>query len=94
MTPAIHHNPANQEFTAGPSNQQAELAYSLPAAGVIDFVHTFVPEAERGQGIAEALAKTALAYARQQHLRVRTSCEFMAGYVQQHQQEYADLLDS
>jgi predicted GNAT family acetyltransferase len=90
----IHHNAANQEFTAGPADQQAELAYSLPAAGVIDFVHTFVPEEQRGQGIADELAQTALAYARQQHLKVRTSCQFMASYVQQHHQEYADLLAS
>lgn len=89
----IHHDTANQAFTTGPTNQPAELAYSLPAAGIIDFVHTFVPEAERGQGVANELAKTGLAYARQHHLRVRTSCEFMASYVQQHHAEYTDLLD-
>lgn len=89
----IRHNTADQSFTTGSGDQQAELAYSLPAAGIIDFVHTFVPEAQRGQGLAEKLAQAALTYARQQHLRVRTSCEFMAGYVQQHHQEYADLLD-
>lgn len=88
----IQHNPANQEFTLGTADQQAELAYSLPAAGVIDFVHTFVPETQRGQGVAEQLAEAALAYARQQHLKVRTSCEFMAGYVQRHHAQYADLL--
>jgi predicted GNAT family acetyltransferase len=91
---AIHHNAANQEFTSGPADQQAELAYSLPAAGVIDFVHTFVPENQRGQGLADELAQAGLAYARQQHLKVRTSCRFMAGYVQQHHQQYADILDS
>lgn len=89
----IQHNSANQEFTTGDSPQQAELAYSLPSAGVIDFVHTFVPEAQRGQGIAEELAKTALAYASQQHLKVRTSCPFMADYVQRHHKEYAAILD-
>lgn len=88
----IQHDSANQEFTAGPADQQAELAYSLPAAGVIDFVHTFVPESQRGQGVADQLAETALAYARQAHLKVRTSCEFMASYVQRHHQQYADLL--
>jgi predicted GNAT family acetyltransferase len=90
----IHHNAANQEFTSGPATQQAELAYSLPAAGVIDFVHTFVPENQRGQGIADELAQAGLAYARQQQLKVRTSCPFMADYVQQHHKEYADLLAS
>lgn len=89
---SVQHNANSQSFTSGPADQQAELAYSLPAAGVIDFVHTFVPEAQRGQGIAEELAKTGLAYARQRHLKVRTSCEFMAGYVQEHAGEYQDLM--
>ena len=89
----IHHSATNQSFTTGAADQQAELAYSLPAAGVIDFVHTFVPENQRGHGVADELAKAGLAYARQQHLKVRTSCPFMADYVQHHQ-EYADLLAS
>ncbi|MEJ7663888.1 MAG: N-acetyltransferase [Hymenobacter sp.] len=45
-------------------------------------MHTFVPEAQRGQGLAEQLGQAGLAYAQQQHLRVRTSCEFMTAYVQ------------
>ena len=81
---AIHHDAAGHRFTSGPADQPAELVYTLPAPGVIDFVHTFVPEAERGQGVADELAQAGLAYARQQHLRVRTSCEFMQGYVQKH----------
>ena len=88
----IHHDPANQEFTAGSPEEPAELAYSLPQEGVIDFTHTFVPEADRGQGTADELARAGLAYARQQRLKVRTSCEFMAAFVQRHRAEYADIL--
>ena len=88
----IHHDTANQEFTAGSGDGQAELAYSLPDAGTIDFSHTFVPEDERGQGIADELARAGLAYARQQHLKVRTSCEFMNAFVQKHKEEYQDML--
>jgi predicted GNAT family acetyltransferase len=88
----IQHSTANQQFTAGAAADQAELAYSLPAPGVIDFTHTFVPEDQRGQGIADKLAETALTYAREHQLRVRTSCEFMASYVQRHHAQYADML--
>lgn len=88
----IQHDAANQAFTAGPPAQQAELAYALPAPGLIDFTHTFVPEADRGQGTGDELARAGLAYARQQHLHVRTSCEFMAAFVQRHHAEYADIL--
>ncbi len=88
----IHHDPANQEFTAGSPEEPAELAYSLPQEGIIDFTHTFVPEDQRGQGLAEELARTGLAYARQQHLRVLTSCKFMRAFVQRNKGEYQDIL--
>jgi predicted GNAT family acetyltransferase len=88
----IHHDPANQEFTTGSPEQPAELAYSLPDTGVIDFTHTFVPEDQRGQGTANELARAALAYARQHHLKVRTSCEFMEAFVQRNKAEYQDIL--
>ncbi|RYJ06062.1 MAG: hypothetical protein EON52_08315, partial [Actinomycetales bacterium] len=52
-----------------------------PAEGVIDFTHTFVDEALRGQGVADELARAALAFARAQHLKVKTSCTFMKGFV-------------
>jgi predicted GNAT family acetyltransferase len=89
----IQHHPEDQAFTAGPAAAPAELAYSLPAPGVIDFTHTFVPEDQRGQGQADELARTGLAYAREQHLKVRTSCEFMAAFAQRHHAEYADILE-
>lgn len=88
----IRHQPNDQEFTATHAGYTAELAYSFPDEGVIDFSHTFVDEGLRGQGVADALAREALAYARQQHLRVRTSCQFMANFVRRHHAEYQDLL--
>jgi predicted GNAT family acetyltransferase len=91
MSVSIEHQPQDQEFTTILNGHTAELAYSPPADGVIDFTHTFVDEALRGQGVGEALAAEALTYARQQGLRVRTSCRFMAAYVQRHP-EYQDLL--
>jgi len=91
----IQHNVTSQSFTAGEANQPpAELAYELPAPGLVDFVHTFVPEARRGQGEADALARAGLAFARAQHLRVRTSCPFMAAFVARHHAEYAAILEA
>ena len=88
----IHHDSAAHRFTAAQAGHTGELAYALPAPGTIDFVHTFVDEALRGRGVADELARAALAYARAQHLQVRTSCEFVADFVQRHRAEYADLL--
>ncbi|GAA3953571.1 GNAT family N-acetyltransferase [Hymenobacter algoricola] len=93
MNPTLTHNQDEQAFYASQQGYEAELTYSRPADNVIDFTHTFVDEQLRGKGVGELLAKTALAFAREQHLRVRTSCSFVRGFVEQHQQEYQDLLD-
>mgnify|MGYP002780721064 CR=1 FL=1 len=92
MASSIQHHPHDQQFSLQQDGHSAELAYSLPAPGIIDFTHTFVDEGLRGKGLAQELARTALAYARDQHLKVRTSCRFVAGYVQRHP-EYQPLLD-
>ena len=89
---SIKHDPSSQEFTTTRDGQSAELAYARPSDDVIDFTHTFVDEALRGQGLADELARAALAYAREQKLKVKTSCTFVAAFVKKHPAEYADLL--
>ncbi|SET56929.1 GNAT family N-acetyltransferase [Hymenobacter actinosclerus] len=93
MPLSVQHQPENQEFTVSQEGHSAELSYSRPTEGVIDFTHTFVEEELRGQGIGDELAKAGLAYARENNLKVRTTCSFMAGYVAQHP-DYQDLLES
>ncbi|MFD2720516.1 GNAT family N-acetyltransferase [Hymenobacter monticola] len=88
----ITHHAADQEFTVLRDGYTAELAYARPADGVIDFTHTFVDEGLRGQGVADELARTGLAFARENQLKVKTSCTFMHGFVKRHHDEYADIL--
>ncbi|GAB3868558.1 GNAT family N-acetyltransferase [Hymenobacter segetis] len=88
----IKHDPKNQEFTLSQDGHTGELAYARPAEGIIDFTHTFVDEDLRGQGLADELARAALAFAREHQLKVKTSCTFMNGFVKKHHAEYADLL--
>ncbi|OGX88208.1 GNAT family N-acetyltransferase [Hymenobacter glacialis] len=89
---SIQHSPTDQQFTTTRDGFEAELAYFLPADGVIDFTHTFVDEGLRGQGVADELARSAMAFAREEKLKVKTSCTFMAGFVARNRDEYADLL--
>ncbi len=89
---SIQHDTTNQEFTTTRDGHPAELAYARPSDDVIDFTHTFVDEALRGQGLADELARAGLAFAREQKLKVKTTCTFMAGFVQKHHAEYADIL--
>ena len=88
----IKHDTADQQFTTTRDGHEAELAYSRPTEGIIDFTHTFVDEALRGQGLGDDLARAGLAFARENHLGVKTTCTFMAGFVKRHHAEYADIL--
>ena len=58
----------------------------------IHFLHTEVPDALEGQGIASQLAKTALEFARAENLKVWPYCPFFEVYIQRHS-EYANLVD-
>ncbi|MDB5234510.1 MAG: hypothetical protein JWR44_1503 [Hymenobacter sp.] len=89
---AIHHDAQDQEFTTVRGGYKAELAYSRPTKDVIDFTHTYVEEELRGKGVADELARAALDFARHEHLKVKTTCTFMAGFVKRHHADYADIL--
>ncbi|MCC2548617.1 N-acetyltransferase [Hymenobacter sp. BT175] len=88
----VEHIQSEQTFKVNVTGDEAELTYSRPEKDLVDFEHTFVPEPMRGQGIAEEMARHALDFARQEKLRVLTSCRFMAGFVKRHHADYADLL--
>ena len=59
--------------------------------GHVTLPHTVVPDAFAGKGVASALAKAALGYARDHQLTVKPTCAFMAGYITKHP-EYHDLV--
>ena len=88
--PDIRHDADASQFTAEVEGGRAELAYRQ-RDGVIAFVHTFVPEAARGEGVGDALVRAGLDYARTHDLRVRADCPFVAAYVERHP-EAQDLL--
>ena len=68
--PVIEHDAAASAFVARVEGGLAECAYRLQG-DVMNIVHTEVPPASEGRGIAAALVQAALAYARAQGLRVR-----------------------
>lgn len=89
-TITVKDNPEANRFEAIVSGHTAVAMYEI-AQGVITFTHTRVPESLRGKGIANELAKTALAAARAQGLRVVPKCTFFASYMKRHA-ETQDLL--
>jgi uncharacterized protein len=80
----------NGRFELEQSGHVAWLEYNL-AGGVLQLIHTEVPPALRGKGIAGELAQTALTWARENHLKVDVVCPSVAEYLKKHP-EYADLV--
>jgi predicted GNAT family acetyltransferase len=71
-------------------NQLAVLTYERQADRII-FLHTGVPPALEGHGVANALAHFALEDARSQKLAVVPVCRFVASYIRRHP-EYQSLV--
>ncbi len=62
------------------------------AGHAIVFTHTGVPPEIEGRGIAGALTRAALEYARVQQLKVVPQCPFVRKYLEKHS-EFRDLVD-
>ena len=80
----------NGRFELERDGQVAYLEYTI-ARDVLELLHSEIPQSLRGTGIASTLAKTALDWARDHHMRVDVVCPFVAAYLLSHP-EYSDLV--
>ena len=83
-------NEAGQRYEALVDGQLAVITYRRQGDRIV-FIHTEVPEALEGRGIAGAMARVALDEARAQGLEVIPRCPFVAAYIRRHP-EYLDLV--
>ncbi|HLT44942.1 MAG TPA: GNAT family N-acetyltransferase [Luteimonas sp.] len=77
-------------FEASFPEGRALLEYSS-SAGRMVIMHTGVPPALRGRGLAGQLVRAALEYARAQGLAVEPRCSYAAEWIRRHP-GYGDLL--
>lgn len=77
----ISHQPELHRFISRVDVEEALLEYRLLPDNGIDFTRTFVPEALRGQGIAEKLVRTGIAWAREQEYEVQASCWYVTRFL-------------
>jgi predicted GNAT family acetyltransferase len=88
--PAIEHRPELQLFQAQVEGALCVLEYER-AGQIMAIVHTGVPAAVGGRGIAAALTRAALDTARREGWKVRPQCSYAAAWLQRHP-DYHDLL--
>jgi len=86
----VVHNEAQNRFEVSQEGHLAELDYQRTDNQII-FTHTSVPAALEGRGIAGALVKTGLNYARDHGLEVVPLCPFVKGYIER-KPEYQALV--
>jgi predicted GNAT family acetyltransferase len=90
MSYPIQHDADAHQFTATVESQLSLLQYRLKD-GVMKIVHTAVPAAFAGHGIAGDLMRAALETARSNGWRVVPACSYALAFFERHP-EYSDLL--
>src|SRR5438309_2283891 len=80
----------NGRFEIERDGQVAYLEYSL-AGKILELIHTEVPEALRGHGMATLLVESALKWAGEHRVKIDVVCPIVADYMKKHP-EYSDML--
>lgn len=86
----VRHNAAEHRFESEVDGHLSVAEYANQEGAMV-FTHTFVPSELRGRGLAEALVRAGLDYAREQKARVVPACSYVATFIQRYP-EYQELL--
>ena len=88
----VTHDRVEQRFEAAVGGGRCVADYQL-VGNVMHIVHTEVPAALQGQGLAAALVQGVLAQARALGWRVRPVCGYVRAYMRRHP-DTQDLLEN
>lgn len=83
MTLQITHKPETGRIEATVENSLCYIDYRLQAP-VLHILHTIVPDAVGGRGIAGQLTEFALNLARENGWKINPVCSYTAAYFQRH----------
>ena len=87
MNKTIQHEPDAHRFIIATGGEPAVLDYHFLPAGnaddptTVDFTSTYVPAEYRAQGIAEALVRHGLRWAKEQGYDIQASCWYVAKFL-------------
>jgi predicted GNAT family acetyltransferase len=79
----VRHNREHSRYEVELDDQRAIIQYR-DTAGVRYYLHTEVPEALEGHGIASRMAKAALDEAQAESLTIVPLCPFVRAYIEKH----------
>ncbi|MDE1855047.1 MAG: N-acetyltransferase [Candidatus Micrarchaeota archaeon] len=73
-------------FYAKTEHGEAELLYSKIDSKTISVYHTFTPQEDRGQGVAELLATAVFEFAKEKGLKVKPDCPYIPQFLEKHKE--------
>lgn len=88
--PDVQHDRVDRHFVIHVEGHRAELAYRLRPGGLA-ILHTRVPQAVGGRGIAATLVTAAVDFARERGYKVAAECSYAETWMCSHP-EQQDLL--
>ncbi|WP_343312503.1 GNAT family N-acetyltransferase [Brucella sp. BE17] len=80
-------------YVAALEGSEAEMTYTRLGPALISIDHTLVPEAIRGKGAAQALAKSAVLDARRNGWKIIPRCSFLQAQLTQHP-DWSDVISN
>ena len=90
MSTSVTNNTKRQQFEVHQEGETAVLQYRFHD-GVIWLMHTEVPPKLEGKGIASNLARFGLDWTRENHVKAKVICPFVAIFLKRHP-EYLDIV--
>lgn len=88
---AVRHDMQHQMFFIKLNGASAHVKYDKPKNDVLNIKETYVPEANRHNGLASHLVKHTLEFARSEGKHVIPSCPFTEDFIGKHA-EYKPLV--
>jgi predicted GNAT family acetyltransferase len=80
----VDHQIEKNRFVIAKESYECVLDYTLveyPENSVIDFTHTYVPFALRGQKLADQLVEAGLVWAKEQGYHIEASCSYVKNFL-------------
>jgi hypothetical protein len=79
-------------YVAEENNVLAEMTYTMASPELMIIDHTEVDDALRGKNVGYQLVNTAVAYARNNHIKILPLCPFAKSVFDKKKEAFADVL--
>jgi predicted GNAT family acetyltransferase len=92
MKQELVNNEAQSRYELHQDGELAAQAVYRLHGDTVTFTHTEVSPQQEGQGLGSKLAGLALADVKQRGLKAVPQCSFIARYIEQHEEEFGELV--